>query len=112
MAQRIVVSDLADAPLDAAAEFHRDWLAKVRAASQAGEDALTVILPPCDYTHKAWRRAAAQALAREAAPAGRVNVIAAADEGEAAALCDYLERAPGVTGQYLEGAGAAEAEEA
>ena len=110
MAQRIVVSDLADAPLDAAAGFHRDWLPKVRAAFEAGEEALTVILPPADYTHKAWRRATAQSLAREAAPAGRVNVIAASDDAEAAALCDYLERAPGVTGQYLEGAGAAEGE--
>ena len=52
-------------------------------------------------TWRSWRRAAVEALAREAAP-NRVNGVAGA-EGEAVdQTCAYLAAAPGVTGQLLQ----------
>ncbi len=66
---------------------------------RAGEDVL-LVLPPADHTHRAWRLAAVQELARAAAPR-RVNSVASAHEAAIAATADYLARAEGVTGQYL-----------
>lgn len=85
-------------PVDAAAAF-ASIAAQVRTA-MAGEPAVCVVFDAADHTHIAWRRAAIQGLAREAAP-GRVNGIAGSDPAALAATLRYLDAAPGVTGQYL-----------
>jgi hypothetical protein len=97
---------LAGTPLDAAAEFHARIVPVVREAI-AGTEAVCIVFDPADHAHRAWRVAAVQALAREAAPA-RINAVAAADNATCASTLAYLEQAPGVTGQYfqLDGHGA------
>ncbi len=97
---------LAGTPLDSAAEFHARFVPLVREAIAGGE-AVCIVFDPADHTYRAWRVAAVQALAREAAPA-RINAIAAADDAACASTLAYLEEAPGVTGQYfpLDGHGA------
>ena len=94
---RLDISGLPDAPLDAAAAFYRDWM--VRAAVLAG-DGLALVFPLADHTHRAWRLAAVQELARVAVP-GRVNAVAGSSEPAIAAALRYLNEAPGLTGQYL-----------
>ena len=97
---------LTEAPLDAAAVFHARVVPGVREAI-AGAEAVCIVFDPADHTHRAWRVATVQALAREAAPV-RINAIAAADDATCASTLAYLEQAPGVTGQYfpLDGHGA------
>ena len=99
---------LPESALAAAAEFHAKVLPLLD-PPRDGED-LLIIFPPADYTHRAWRLAAVQGLARELAPI-RVNAVASDDEAAIAAALHYLANAPGVTGQYwpldVEGAGSA-----
>lgn len=98
--KRVVVDDLPPEPLAAAGVFHQHWLPHVEALLAGGEDVL-VALGPADHTHREWRRAIAAGLARAHAPR-RVNVIAG-EAGEALHACeDFLSRAEGVTGHYLE----------
>ncbi len=66
----------------------------------AGED-IVLIFPPADYTHRAWRLAAVQALARDHAPI-RVNALVSNSEPAIAAALAYIGTADGVTGQLLE----------
>ena len=61
---------------------------------------LLLVFPPTDQSHRAWRLAAVQGLARELAPL-RVNALESADEAAISAIEAYLATAPGVTGQYL-----------
>lgn len=99
--KRIAVDDLPAEPLAAAGVFHQHWLAHAEALLAAGEDVL-VALAPADHTHREWRRAIAVGLARAHSPR-RANIVA----GESAVLDAferYLEGAPGITGQYFEGA--------
>ena len=99
--KRIAVEGLPDDPLGAAGLFHQDWLDPIERALEAGEDVL-IALVRADHTHSEWRRAAAAMLARKHTPR---RVLLVAGEGEALdAMEDYLARAPGVTGQYLEAA--------
>lgn len=91
---------LPDNPTDAAAAFLQGMVPQVRAAIEAGDLPLCLVFDPADHTHTAWRLAAIQALAREAAP-GRVNGVASDDDAAIAAAADYLGRAAGVTGQFL-----------
>ena len=93
------VDDLPAEPLDAASVFDQHWRHHVEHALKAGED-VAVLLAPADHTHRAWRRAMAAGLARRHTPA-RINIVAG-EGAHAAATLDYLARAPGVTGQYLE----------
>ncbi len=86
--------------LDAAAEFHRIWLAKVREALRGEADALVLVMPALPPDHRDWRRSVARDLARELAPK-RVNLVAGNDLAAIAATIEYLEQAPGVTGQML-----------
>ena len=98
--KRVVVDDLPHGPLEAAGVFHQHWLPHIEALLEGGEDVM-VALATGDHTHREWRRAIAAGLARAHTPR-RVNVVA----GEGAvhdAVADYLEGAPGITGQYLEG---------
>jgi len=102
------VGQLPDSALAAAAEFHAKVLPLLN-PPKGGED-LLLVFPPADHTHRAWRLAAVQGLAREHAPI-RVNGVASDDEAAIAAALDYIAHAPGVTGQYwpldAEGAGSA-----
>lgn len=98
-AVRMAICDLPDAPLAAAAAFHGDHVPRLLAQA-SGADVTTIILPNADHTHRGWRLAAVQSLARAVAPA-RVNAIAGTDEGAIAEAALWLEQAPGVTGHML-----------
>jgi len=93
------VGALPEAALAAAARFHAEVLPEVL-AQLAGEEHLVLIFPPADHTHRGWRLAVVQRLAREHAPI-RVNALAGDDEAAIAAAAEYLAGAAGVTGQYL-----------
>ena len=100
MAQAVVrVEGLPAAPLDAAAQFHREHVESVRRAVSAA-DAVALVFPSAGHEHRAWRLAAVQELAREASPK-RVNAVVG--EGEAAIVeaVGFLEASPGITGQLL-----------
>lgn len=101
------VEGLPAGTLEAAAQFHAEALPGIIAALGEGRD-LVLVFPAADHTHKGWRLAAIQQLARDAAPL-RVNGLAGGDEAAVAAAAAYLAGAPGVTGQLLaldgEGAG-------
>lgn len=92
----VAVGPLPDEPLNAAACFHADILPQI---APVGES-LTLVFDPADHTHRAWRLAAVQGLARRWAPV-RINAVASADAVAIAAAHAYLGHAPGVTGQYL-----------
>lgn len=98
-AVRMAICDLPDAPLAAAAAFHGEYVPLVLA--QASDVAVTtIIFAPAEHTHRGWRLAAVQALARAAAPA-RVNALVGADDDAIAEAARWLEQAPGVTGHML-----------
>ena len=92
------VADLPDAPLAAAAQFYARDLAAIEALPGP---VITLVLPPADHTHQAWRLAAVQGLARALAPR-RVNAVASTSEPAIAAAQGFLAAAPGVTGQLLQ----------
>lgn len=91
-------------PLAAAAQFH----AMVAPDLAESDEDLLLVFPPADHTHRGWRLAAVQMLARSLAPR-RVNAVASASAAAILAAERYLAGAPGLTGQYLplddEGAG-------
>jgi hypothetical protein len=100
------VLGLPETPIDAAREFYGTHLPTARAALDAarakpGEFTFTLMFPPADHTHRAWRLAAVQGLAREVAPI-RVNGLAGDDEAKLKAALAYLAEAPGITGQFLD----------
>jgi hypothetical protein len=86
---------LPQAALAAAAAFY----ARLSPLS-IGED-IVLVFAPADHTHRGWRLAAVQELARQHAPA-RVNAVVSSSEPAIAAAVAYLSAAPGVTGQLLE----------
>jgi|SRR5690606_10157752 len=103
MAQAMLrLEGLPDSSLDAAAEFHARWLAEARQLLGQGEG-LVLVFPAAPHPHHAWRLAAVQELAREAAPQ-RVTGVEAGGADATAATIAYLEGAPGVTGQFLSAA--------
>ena len=63
-------------------------------------EGLILIFPPADHTHRAWRLAAVQGLARQLAPL-RVNAVVSDNDAAIAESAAYLAAAPGLTGQYL-----------
>jgi hypothetical protein len=85
--------------LAASARFHSHDLPAAEAALAARED-LALVFASADHSHRGWRLAAVQGLAREHAPI-RVNAIAGDDEAAIAAALRYLQSAEGVTGQLL-----------
>ena len=99
--KRIEVEGLPDDPLAAAGLFHQNWLEPIGRALEGGQDVM-VTLAPADHTHSEWRKAAAAMLARKHTPR-RVLLVAGEDEA-LDAIEDYLSRAPGITGQYLQAA--------
>ena len=100
------VEGLPDDPLAAAAHFHGAVLPRLL-ETVAGADHLTLVFAPADHTHRGWRLAVVQGLARDLAPC-RVNGVASDDEAGIAAALAWLAGADGVTGQYwpLDAAGA------
>ena len=59
-----------------------------------------IVFPPAEHTHRAWRLAAVQSLARDHAPL-RVNALASDDPAAIDSALAYFKAAPGLTGQYL-----------
>lgn len=98
--RKLTVSGLPSQPLRAAEAFYREWMPQAEAIAVLKHD-LLLCFEPCDHTHRAWRIAATQGLARLAAP-GRVNAVSAEEAGQER-IGAYLANAPGVTGQYLTG---------
>ncbi len=94
------VGPLPQAALDAAAVFHGDVLPNVRAQLSAGADQLVLVFDPADHSHRGWRLAAVQDLARQYAPV-RVNALESDDEAAIGAAAQYCADAPGLTGQLL-----------
>jgi len=111
----IRVGALPGEPLAAAAEFHARVLPQIVQARDEPTIAaplinhLTLVFAPADHTHRGWRLAVVQSLARAQAPR-RINAVASDDERAIAAAGRYLSAAEGVTGQYwtLDGNGAGE----
>jgi hypothetical protein len=89
------VDGLPEAPLEAAAEFHARFLPALPRHAD-----LLLAFPSADNSHRLWRLAAVQELARAAAPR-RVNAVAADSEAAIAAAAVFLASSEGVTGQYL-----------
>ena len=89
-------------PLGAAARFYGEELARIEALAVTPDhgEHLVLIFPPADHSHRAWRLAAVQELARKYAPR-RINALASSEEAAVAAAERYLAAAPGVTGQLL-----------
>jgi hypothetical protein len=95
------ITRLPAASLDAAAAFHAEWVARIPAAlPNSTEECLTVVFPPADHSHRGWRLAAVQELAREFAPR-RVNAVVCGDEAGLSAALALLEPCQGITGQLL-----------
>ena len=93
------VRDAPAAPLDAASQFHSAIVPDIRKKlAKAAE--IVIVFEPADHSHRAWRLAAVQELAREVAPA-RANAIVGSDDSALAETLDYLAHAPGITGQLL-----------
>ena len=96
----IRVARLPEPALDAAAAFHREWIAKVRMAAGEGSECVVVVMDPAPFDHTDWRRAAAKDLAR-AHPDHCINIVAGSDGGAIARMTEFLDRSPAITGQYL-----------
>lgn len=95
------VGPLPEDALAAAAHFHAVVLPGIIEALREGSSAqLTIAFAPADHTHRGWRLAAVQGLARQHAPL-RVNAIEGDDDAAIAAAAAYLASADGVTGQFL-----------
>jgi hypothetical protein len=93
------VGALPDEALAAAAQFHGEVLPRVAEELAEGQD-LTLVFAPADHTHRGWRLAAVQQLARLHAPI-RINAVAGDDDAAIDAAIRYLAKAPGITGQLL-----------
>jgi len=103
------VVDLPESALAASATFHGRDLPRLISLFSEVRDCVTLVFPPADHTHRGWRLAAVQSLARARKPR-RVNAVESDDEAGVAAALRWLEGADGVTGQLLalDGAGAGE----
>ncbi len=94
------IASLPESALEAAAQFHNEYLPRAAKMLRDGVDPLTILFPAADHTHRGWRLALVQGLAREYAPS-RVNAIAGGGAEAQAMALQYLGLADGVTGQYL-----------
>lgn len=92
---------LPDDPLAAAAHFHANDLPKIaKALGTAPSVQYTIVFAPADYTHRGWRQAVIQGLARQHSPL-RINAIESDDDAAIASAAAYLTSAGGITGQFL-----------
>lgn len=95
------VMALPAAPLDAAAAFHGEWLPRIREQlARSADESSVLIFPPAEHSHRGWRLAAVQELARELAPR-RINALACDSAGGEAAALALLDECQGLTGQLL-----------
>ena len=94
----LAVEGLPEEAVAAAAAFYAGFAA--RAAALTGQGDMALVFAPADHTHRAWRLAAVQGLARVAAPY-RVNAVESDDAEAVAQALAYLQAAPGITGQML-----------
>ncbi len=97
---RFELGALPDDPLGAAAAFHAGALPEILALLAEGAAVVTLVFPPDDPLHRAWREAAVAGLARQSAPA-RVNAVAGGDAAAIDAAAAFFAAADAVTGQYL-----------
>jgi hypothetical protein len=93
-------------PLDSAELFYRECLPGIRRKLQNEanpdiRDGAIIVFRNRWPSHRAWRLAVIQDLARESAPK-RVNGIVAPDHANIHPTVEWLTQAPGVTGQLLE----------
>lgn len=95
------VDALGQKPDAAAAQFYSRDLPLITARRGGASAVLTIMFPPADYAHTAWRLAAVQGLARDAAPQ-RINAVSGGSPAARQAALRYLEAADGVTGQLLQ----------
>jgi hypothetical protein len=84
-------------PVAAAAFFYQRILPQVELIKDGD---VTILFPTVDSAHEGWMRAAVQDLAREAAPR-RVNAVVGDDDAAIQSAIDWLDQAPGITGQLL-----------
>lgn len=96
---------LPESALDAAAAFHGNHLAAIRALLADTPASLAVIFPSAGHDHRGWRRAAIADLARAHAPIRVLGLVDGAPDAVAQTLV-YFETAEGVTGQLLSTDGA------
>lgn len=94
------VEALPEAPLAAAAQFHARHVPLIELAIEAAGGCLTVAFPESDHTHRGWRLAAIQMLARALAP-GRINAVSGGSGWAITAAANYFACAPGLTGQLI-----------
>ena len=94
------VADLPEGALAASATFHHRDLPPILSLLSESGDPLVLVFAPADHSHRGWRLAAVQSLAREHAPR-RVNAVEGVDEVAIAAAAAYLSGAEGVAGQLL-----------
>jgi hypothetical protein len=103
------VDGLPEAPLAAAAQFHARHVPLIELLAMASDESLTIVFAAAEHTHRGWRLAAVQMLARSLAPK-RLNAVSGNSGKAIIAATEYLARAPGLTGQLIslddEGAGA------
>jgi len=107
MAQTVIrIMDLPDKPVEAAAKFYAEYVPLARDVLDgrgpvAEIEAIALVFPAAGLEHRAWRLAAVQDLAREAAPR-RVNGLTGSPEDAIDRATDWLADAAGITGQVLE----------
>ncbi len=94
--QLLAATGLPAGALAAAAEFHARVLPQLPAQGD-----LLIRFDAADHTHRGWRLAAIQQLARDRAP-GRVNAVAGGGDAAVASARAYLASAAGLTGQLLD----------
>lgn len=100
MSRVYTIECLADRPSEAAQQFYQHhWLA-LRAAIEQSAESLAILLPGAPNAHDDWRRAMVRDLARAHAPK-RINAIGGGSPEARAAALAFVDKAPGVTGQYF-----------
>ncbi|WP_347303184.1 Rossmann fold domain-containing protein [Croceibacterium sp. TMG7-5b_MA50] len=95
----LVATGLPSSALDAAAAFHAEYLPQARALLASGAD-IAIRFDPADHPHGAWRLAAVQELAREAAPL-RVNGVVGDGGAGTEQVLAWFADATAITGQIL-----------
>ena len=95
----VSVNDLPPSPVDAATLFYLQTVPGIR-EELPNVTEVVIYFEPADHSHRGWRLAAVQELAQEAAPT-RVNALVGTDRDAMWAARQFLENAPGVTGQLL-----------
>lgn len=94
------IDGLADRPSEAARQFYQHHWLGLREAIEQSAEALAILLPAAAVAHDDWRRAMVRDLARAYAPK-RINAIGGGSPEARAAALDFVDKAPGVTGQYF-----------